>query len=299
MKEAAMIKWLNYHHLLYFRIIATEGSIARASERLMVGQPALSSQLKQLEESLGQKLFERKNRSLVITEAGKVALEYADEIFKKGEEFVQIFNEKTLSSKTHYRIGVVDSAPKILACDIAEKAQGYVDDCTVSLVEGTTEELVEQLNQHTLDIVVTNTLSVVGKEEIFSHRVGKQKVAVYGAQQFEDLTNGFPKSLDGKPFILPTKHSKLRYDIEHRFQQLKIQYDLIAEVQDSSVKKLMGEHGRGMIVLPEFAAQQLVNEKKLYKIGRLTDVNEEYWLLSRKRTIKTPITDALIKDYKI
>ena len=90
-----MIKWLNYHHLLYFRTIATEGSISRASEKLSVGQSALSSQLKQLEESIGQQLFQRKGRSLELTEAGKVALEYAEEIFQKGEEFVQIFNNKS------------------------------------------------------------------------------------------------------------------------------------------------------------------------------------------------------------
>lgn len=294
-----MIKWLNYHHLLYFSVIAKEGSIARASERLLIGQSALSSQLKQLEESLGQKLFERKNRSLVITEAGKIALEYAEEIFKKGEEFIQVFNNKSLAYKSHYRIGVADSLPKILACKLVEEAQKVGDDCFVTLTEGTPKELLEKLNGHKIDIILSNSSSVSSSRDIFSRSAGKAKVGVYGAKKYAKYSQGFPYSISGLPLILPTKHSKLRYDIEHIFQELHIQYDLVAEVQDSSVKKLMCEHGKALILIPEFAAKPLVKSERLFKIGRVPQLVEEYWLISQKRTINNPITDELIKNFKI
>lgn len=294
-----MIKWLNYHHLLYFRVIAKEGSIARASEVLLVGQSALSTQLKQLEESLGQKLFERKNKSLVITEAGKVALEYAEEIFKKGEEFIQVFNEQSLSTKSHYQIGVVASAPKVIACELLEQAQKYGDDCFITLAENTPEELIEKINKHEIDLALTNNLSVIGKEDIRVKLVGSSYISVYGAKKYAKFKDGFPESLEGAPLILPTKHSKLRYDIEHTFHELGIHYDLIAEVQDSSVKKLMGEHGKGLIFLPEFAAKPLVKEGKLYKIGRLPQIKEEYWIMTKKRTLSSPITEKILDNFTL
>lgn len=294
-----MIKWLNYHHLHYFRVIATQGSIAKASKVLNVGQPALSAQLKQLEENIGQELFERKNRSLVLTEAGKVALDYADEIFRKGEEFIQVFNQKSLSNKSVYKIGVVDSAPKQLTCWLTEEAQIADNECVVSLEEGTPKELNERLRSHELDIVLTNNLGFTGKDNIYSKSIGSYQVAAYGSKKFKKLDEDFPASLEGQPFILPTKHSKLRYDIEHSLMQHKIHYSLIAEVQDAAVKKLMAEHGTGIIFLPEFAARALVKEKKLYKIGIMDEVSEQYWLLAGKRTLKNPITDILMNKFEV
>ena len=294
-----MIKWLNYHHLLYFRVIATEGSIARASKELLIGQSALSTQLRQLEESLGQQLFQRKNKSLILTEAGKIALEYADEIFKKGEEFIQVFNQQNLSVKTHYKIGVVASAPKLIACQLMEQAQKYGNNCFVTMAEDTPENIVHRLSSHEFDLGLTNNLAVLGKDDLKVKSVGLSRICAYGARKFEKLIKDFPDSLNGQPFILPTKHSKLRYDLEHIFHQMRIQYDLIAEVQDSSVKKMMGEHAKGIIFLPEFAAKTLVKEGKLIKIGSLPELKEEYWLISKKRTITSPITEAMFAKFHI
>ncbi|MCT4641573.1 MAG: LysR family transcriptional regulator [Bacteriovoracaceae bacterium] len=293
-----MNKWLNYHHLLYFRVIATEGSIAKASERLLVGQPALSSQLKNLEESLGQKLFDRKNRSLVLTEAGKIALEYANEIFEKGEEFLQVFNNDNIVGKNHIRIGVVDSVPKVLACDFAEFAKNYSDDCFISLVEGKPKELMSELNNHQVDIFLTsNKDAFVEEDDILISHIGEDKISAYGSKDFYYLKTNFPKSLDRQEMILPTKHSKLRYDLELYFHYNKIHYNLYAEVEDSSVKKLMSEHGKGIIYLPNFAAKPLVEAKKLYKIGELEDVSEGYWLVAKKKVIDTPLVDHILKNF--
>lgn len=291
-------KWLNYHHLLYFRVIATEGSIAKASEKLFVGQPSLSSQLKNLEDSLGQKLFLRKNRSLVLTEAGKLALEYANEIFLKGEEFMQVFNDENLSKKFHYKIGVVDSAPKILTCELTEFAQKVGDNCLVTLTEGTPKELVESLNNHKIDLVLSTIKEISNQDDLIVSSPSTSPISAYASKDFEHLIKGFPESLNDQPFILPTRHTQLRYDLEQFIHSHHIHYNLIAEVQDSSVKKLMAEHGRGIIFLPDFAAKPLVDDGKLIKLGSLKDVTETYWLIAKKRTISTPISDKLIKDFK-
>lgn len=294
-----MIKWLNYHHLLYFRVIATEGSIARASDRLLVGQPALSSQLKQLEENLGQKLFERKNRSLVLTDAGKIALEYADEIFKKGEEFIQVFNNKSFAKKSHYRIGIADSVPKSLSYKLADETQAFSQESFISLKEGNPQEMVNQLIEHELDIILTNSLGVKTLEGLDLRSLGVTSMSIFGAKKFQKYRKNFPEYLDGSPFILPPKHSKTRYDIEHFFKDKKIHYDLVAEVQDSSLKKILAENGKAMIFLSDFAAAPLVKEGKLIKIGEVEELKEEFWLVTSKRTISNEITEHLLDKFSI
>lgn len=293
-------KWLNYHHLLYFRTIANEGSIAKASTVLKVGQPSLSSQLKTLEDSLGQKLFLRQNRSLVLTEAGKIALQYANEIFKKGEEFLHVFNEESLTLKTTYRIGVIDSAPKILTGKLSEECIQINDQCIVQLTEGTPEQLVRELNNHKLDLVLSTSKEFfVEEDEIVFKNLGDAQIKAFASKDFEHLIEDFPRSLNLQPLILPTKHSKLRYDLEHFFYQNKIQHKTLFEVQDSSVKKLMAEHGKGVVFLPLFAAQKYLDEGSLIDLGGLDGVVEDYWLISKKRTFKLEITEKIMRDFRI
>lgn len=294
-----MINWLNYHHLYYFRAIAVNGSIAKASAVLNVGASSLSAQLKNLENSLDQKLFERKNKQLILTEAGKIALKYADDIFQKGEEFVQVFNNKSLSLKANYNIGVVASAPKSLACRLMEEAQKFGDNSFITMSEDSPGELVKKVNNVEIDLALTSNLAILGIDELNITPIGESSVSIYGAKKFTKLKKGFPQSLNNQPFILPTNHSKLRYDIDHLFKSLNINYDIIAEVQDSSVKKMMGEHGKGLLFLPDFAAKALVKEGRLYKIGCTNMISEEYWLLSKKRTIKSQVTEKIISTFRI
>jgi LysR family transcriptional activator of nhaA len=129
--------------------------------------------------------------------------------------------------------------------------------------------------------------------------IGKSQMSIFGASRFKSLSKGFPYSLDGQPFILPPKHSKIRYEIEHYFQDQKIHYDLVAEVQDSSLKKILAENGKALIFLSDFAASNLVQEKKLIKIGEVESLQEEFWLLTSKRTIANDITGHLIDSFRI
>lgn len=292
------MKWLNYHHLLYFRAIAKEGSISKASEKLLVGQPALSTQLKQLEESLGVLLFERKNRSLVLTEAGRVALDYAEDIFNRGEEFLHAFHSKKFQRKSRYRLGAIAGLPKSLVCRSITMVKEIESDCFVSTFEGDNGELIQRLLNHDLDLVLTNDPGKPDRD-VFRKQIGKAKVFVYGAPKFKELKDNFPKSLCGAPFVLQTMHSKLRYDIEQSFLSQNIQYDLVAECEDSTVKKALARMGEGLVFLPEFAAAGLLEDKSLIEIGAFEDLSEEYWLLSARKLIKNPITDKLLTSFQI
>ena len=294
-----MIKWLNYHHLLYFRVIATEGSIAKASQVLHIGQPALSSQLKQLEESIGHQLFERRNRSLVLTEVGKIALDYADEIFKKGEEFIQVFNNKSFTEKSHFKIGVTDSVPKTLSYKLTEEVQKFSNKTFISLSEGNPQDMINKLRSHEVDLILTNSLVVNTLEGLNIQSVGQSPLSIYGSKKFLSLKDQQVTSIDSLPFILPPTHTKTRHEIEYFFKSKNLHYDLIAEVQDSSLKKLIAENGKALVFLSDVAAEHHVATQKLYKLISVYPLQEEFWLVTSKRTLKNSISEYLQDSFSI
>lgn len=293
-------QWLNYHHLYYFWVIATEGSIARASARLRLGQPTLSTQLKHLEDSVGRPLFDRRNRRLVLTDAGRIALQYASEIFRMGSEMVEAIQDRApRSGKTHVQIGALDSVPKHLTLKLTEAAYN-VGPCTVSILEGKGDELLRELQAHRLDLVLANAPPALDELGRLSVRpIGKIPISVYGAPKFKTLIKRFPESLSGQNFVLPTYHSKLRHDLEHYFRMTRISIVPIAETQDSSLQKLMGSSGLGLIPLAESEAAELVREKSLVKIGKLDNVAEEFWLITTARKVENPIAAQLAKSFTL
>lgn len=293
-------QWLNYHHLYYFWVIASEGSIARAATRLRLGQPTLSTQLKHLEDSVGRPLFDRRNRRLVLTDAGKIALQYASEIFRMGSEMVEAIQDRApRSGKTHVQIGALDSVPKHLTLRLTEAAYA-AGPCTVSILEGKGDELLRELQAHRLDLVLANAPPALDESGKMSVRpIGKIPISVYGAPKFRGLTKKFPESLSGQSFVLPTYHSKLRHDLEHYFRMARITIIPIAETQDSSLQKLLGTSGVGLIPIADSEASELVREKSLVKIGKLENVSEEFWLITSSRKVENPIAAQLAKSFTL
>jgi LysR family transcriptional activator of nhaA len=291
-----MAQWLNYHHLLYFRAIATEGSIARASEKLRLGQPTLSAQLKQLEDMVGKALFERRNRRLVLTEAGLDALNYANEIFRLGDEMLEVLKDRTPENQLHLQIGALDSVPKSVILRLV-LAASRISPCVVSILEGKGDELLRELRAHRIDLILANyPPQVMEGAEVHSRSVAKLPVSVYGAKKFRSLRAKFPQSLDAKPFVLPTAHSKLRFDLNHYFKLHGISALPVAETQDTSLQKLLAENGIG---LAPFSEEAGVKEKSLVKIGRLKDVFEEIWLISAQRKLENPVAAELMKSFTL
>jgi LysR family transcriptional activator of nhaA len=290
------MKWLNYHHLIYFREIATCGSISKASEKLLIGQPALSAQLKQLEEELQIGLFERKNRKLVLTDAGKVVLKYADEISKLGQELLQVVQDKSYTTKTNLRIGALDSVPKQIVWEITQKARAF-GECFISVIEGSQEELTAELQLRNIDCFISNFSGDVSRDKnMNSKSFVKAPVSIYGSKEFLSLKKNFPKSLSGVPMILPTHHSKLRHDLDDFFELKNIRIVCELETQDTSLMKIFATQSAGLAALPDVAALNLVRDKNLYKIGTLPNIKEEYWVISSKRTIDNPIATNLINS---
>lgn len=294
------MQWLNYHHLYYFRVIATEGGIARAAEKLRLGQPTLSTQLKQLEDMVGTPLFERRNRKLILTEAGKAALDYANEIFRLGDEMLEVLKDRNVQNQIHLQIGALDSVPKNVILGLVMEAY-KIAPCTVSILEGKGDELLRELAAHRIDLMLSNYPPAAGeKTEIYSKSVAKIPVSIYGAKKFKGLKTSFPKSLDGKPFVLPTSHSKLRHDINHYFKLQNIQITPIAETQDTSLQKLLAVNGLGLAPLSEVSAEfGEPSKNNLLRLGRLEGVHEEVWLISAQRKLENPVATRLMKTFSL
>jgi LysR family transcriptional activator of nhaA len=289
-----MDKWLNYHHLIYFRTIATEGSLSKASEKLKVGQPALSSQLKSFEEYLGIKLFDRVNKRLVLTETGKMALEYANKIHNLGQELLTTIDQKQVQKTQHLSVGALDSIPKHLILDVIHEAK-KIDNCHFTIVEGSIHEMMELLNRHELDVVIADhTLSSDSQARVFCKRFLTVEMKAYATDKYKDLKKDFPKSLKDQPVILPTDHSQQRFELDQFFLNNDLDVEVIAQTQDTSVQKLLALAGEGIIFLPEFAAHDYVKANQLLELGSLEGFEAQYFLISSNRTIKNPALSSII-----
>lgn len=293
------MRWINYHHLLYFHTIAQEGGVAKASRKLRVGQPALSTQLKQLEASMGFPLFERINKKLFLTEKGKIIFEYASEIFKLGQEMLEAAADQLPEKQIHLQIGALDSLPKTLIHQLVEAAY-RAGPCVISVLEGEGDRLLRELAAHRVDLVLTNSPAALeSKSDFYSKRVAEMKVAVCGAAKYKSLKKNFPRSLQHQPFVLPTSHSKLRRDVDHFFETQGIRTRVIGETQDIEVQKLIALSGHGLIPIALPAVKEQLKNGSLVQIGELQNIHEQLWLTSASRRVQNPIAARLIKQFEV
>lgn len=294
-----MNSWINYHHLYYFKTIAEEGSISKAAEKLRLGQPTLSLQLKRFEEILGIRLFERRHKRLVLSEQGKIALEYARSIFKMGNEMVEVLNDRYHPTRVHVQVGALDSISKLVILSLTKMAY-KIGPSILSLIEGKTEELLRELLAHRLDLFVTDYIPTGEETKSLTHRlVGKSSTSIFGAPSFKSLKKKFPPSLSGEQFIFPTFDSRLRHSVEQWLKRHDIKADIIAETQDVSVRNLMAIEGLGLIPSAPFNVERHVKSGALIEIGPLQGVSEELYLMTAQRKIENPIAARLMKEFSV
>lgn len=292
-----MTPWINYHHLFYFKTIAEEGSVSKAAEKLRLGQPTLSSQLKQLEESLDTKLFDRRHKKLIITEQGKVALDYAKSIFQKGSEMYEVLQGNESSLKPHLRVGTLDSVAKQITMKFVKSSMD-AGPCQITLSEGSPEQMLELLLLHKIDVYITNASPTgLNTRDLYIKRIKKEKVAFFASAKFKKLKKNFPESINHQNLVLPTYDSKLREDIDHWAKQHKLQLDILVESQDIGMKKLLAVEGFGIMAAAKHTVENQVKAKALYEIGSLNDVYEELYLVTAKRQRPNKVLKSAIDNF--
>lgn len=287
--------WLNYHHLLYFWTVAREGTIARAGEKLHLGQPAISTQLRQLEQSLGQKLFQKSGRNLELTEMGRMVYRYADEIFSLGREMLDSVKGRPTGKPVRFVVGIVDVLPKLIAKRLLEPALQLSDPLKLVCIEDSLERLLSELALHNVDIVLSDT-PVTGAMRIraFNHLLGESYMAVFGTKELaRKYRKGFPKSLNGAPFLLQGRASAVRRSLETWFDSHDLHPQIRAEFDDSALLKVFGQAGEGLFAAPFVINDEICRQHEVELVGEILSVREHFYAISAERRIKHPAVLAI------
>ncbi len=290
------MEWLNYHHLLYFWVVATQGSIAKASKELRLAHPTVSAQLHRLEDVLGEKLFERRGRQLVLTEFGRVALRYADEIFSLGREFMDTAKGRPSGRPLRLVVGISDALPKSIVYRILEPAFHLKEDVRVICREGQSADgLMAELAMHTVDVVLADAPVGPGTSvRAFSHQLGECGTAFFAAPEIaKTCRRRFPGSLEGVPFLLPGNGTTLRRALDTWLDSLKIRPKVIAEVDDPALAKVVAEAGHGVFAAPEVIEKDVRQRYNVELIGRTEEVRHRFYAISVERKIRHPAVVAI------
>lgn len=291
---------LNYNQLYYFYKIAELGSIAEASKNVLISSPALSMQLKELEETLGSPLFDRVGKKLILTDTGSVVFEYAKDIFKLGLELKDTINDRTVDKRLRIEIGCQDSIPK----KIVDELLAFLLDqkkCRVVVREGDREQLIQMQNSFQLDLILTNSVPSVNNNFIYESKLLlKEEIVISGSPSLcKKIKTKKLSSLKGQPFILPTFDTSLRQKIDTYFTHNHINVDCIAEVEDMAMEIDLAIRGFGFIATIRSAVSDQLKNKNLVEICTLKDLQDEVWMIIGKRKIINPLALFALKQFKM
>jgi LysR family transcriptional activator of nhaA len=290
------LPWLNYHHLLYFHATARDGSMSAAAKKLRLAQPTLSGQIKQLEESLGEPLFERRGKRLELTPMGRTVYQYADEIFGLGQELLHAVRGKPAGRALRFSVGVSDALPKLVIYRLLEPVLALEGGARLDLRDGDLPSLLAELGAHRLDLVLTDApLAADGGIRAYSHSLGESSVTFFGTPSLAAaLRPGFPGSLDRAHMLLPGRAIALRRSLDEWMDRLGIVPDIVAEIQDSALLKAFGHRGVGVFAAPTIVAREVTEQFGVEPIGVAEEVVERFWAISAERRIRHPALGAVV-----
>lgn len=285
---------LNFHHLRYFWVIAHERSLTKAAARLHVSASALSIQLRQLEERLGQALFERKNRRIELTEGGRIALEYADAIFRSGEELVSTLKGSARKGRAVLRVGAVATLSRNFQIGWLRPLLGR-DDVELVLRSGTLNELLVQLAAHSLDVVLTNaSVPRDAKAPWRVFKIGEQEATLVGRPTRKHKKFRFPDDLRQTPIVLPGPESSLRESFDTLMEQAGIRPLIAAEVDDMAMLRLVARESKGVALVPPVVVKDELERGTLVQRARVTGLKETFYAVTASRRFGNPLLKTLL-----
>jgi LysR family transcriptional activator of nhaA len=292
------VERLNYHHLLYFWMVAREGTVGRAATLLRLAQPTLSSQIHALEGALKEKLFERAGRGLRLTEMGRLVFRYADEIFELGRELTESVRGQPSGRPLRLTVGVSDGMPKLVAYRLIEPALALPQPVRLVVHEQSTERLLAALALHELDVVLTDRLAPPGVSvRAFNHLLGACGTTLFAAPRLAaKYRRRFPRSLDGAPFLLPGETSSLRRALEQWFEKQRIRPRIVGEFDDSTLIKVFGQAGAGVFAAPSIIESSVRKQYGVAVVARLERVRERFYAVSAERRLKHPGVIAITES---
>jgi len=286
---------INYKHLNYFWVVAKEGGITRASERLHLTPQTISGQLSLLEESLGEALFVRVGRSLELTETGRLVLSYAGEIFSLGGELEEMVRNLPAGRPLMFKVGVADVVPKSIAYRLLAPALKLPEPVRIVCREGSIDTLLTELAVHRVDLVIADGPIPAGVNvRGFNHPLGDCGITFFAtAQLARKLGKNFPHNLSGAPLLLPGEMTVVRSRLMQWFDGLRIYPRIVGEFDDSALMKAFGRAGAGVFIAPTPIAVEVEKQYDVAAIGQTDEVRDHFYAISVERKISHPAVAAI------
>ncbi|WP_291863743.1 LysR family transcriptional regulator [Bradyrhizobium sp.] len=285
---------LNYHHLRYFWAIAHEGSLTRAAERLNLSQSALSVQLAKLELQLGHPLFERAGKRLVLTEAGRIALDYADTVFQAGDELVSTMQGRPVDRRQAFRVGALTTLSRNFQLEFLRPLVGRAD---VELIvrSGTMRDLLARLEAHEIDVVLANSAPQHDARSDFRNRLlDQQPVALVRRPGVRSNSFRFPEDLRTEPILLPSLDSEIRVAFDRILELAGVRPVISAEVDDMAMLRLLARDSDGLTLVPPIVVRDELAAGVLVEVCPIPNLSESFYAITQKRRFPNPLLGELL-----
>jgi LysR family transcriptional activator of nhaA len=291
------MEWLNYHHLLYFWAVARYGSVVRASAELHLAQPTISGQVRRLEHVLGEKLFDRVGRQLVLTNVGRTVFRYADEIFSLGDDLLGTLRGRPSTRPLRLTVGVADMLPKVLVQKLLEPA--FHIERPIHLVcreDRVVEDFMSQLAGQELDLVLADRPLGPGiRAHAFNHLLGECGTTFLASPKVAArLRRGFPRSLESAPCLLPGPHATMRRALDQWLHGARLRPTVVAEFDDSALMYAFGEQGHGAFPSPTVFENEFRQRYDVRVVGRVPSVRQHFYAISVDRRLHNPAVAAIV-----
>jgi LysR family transcriptional activator of nhaA len=262
---------------------------------LRLAQPTLSGQIRKLEDSLGEKLFVKDGRNLALTDAGRFVRGYTDQIFSLGREMLDGLRGLPTGRPARLLVGIADVVPKLICHRLLQIALEMEDPVELVLHEGKTHDLLAALALQEYDMVLTD--APIGPSvhvKAFNHSLGESGVGFFAVPELARRhRRGFPKSLDAAPMLLPTPNTTLRHSLDSWFDSVEVRPKVVAEIEDTALMKVFGQHGTGIFAAPVVVADELRQMRRVQLLGSTDDIHEHFYAITVERRIKNPAVAAI------
>jgi len=291
------MEWLNYHHLLYFWSVAKHGTVAKACAELRLAQPTISAQIRVLEDTLGEKLFVRSGRYLVLTEMGRVVFKYADDIFSLGRDLLNTVKGRGSGRPMRLAVGIADAVPKLLASQLLKSAFSVAGATRIVCWEDKIDRLLADLAIHGLDLVIADTPAPPNiKVQAYNHLMGESGVTLFApAKLAARYRRNFPRSLESAPMLLPTTNAMLRRLLDDWFDRKDIHPNIVGEFEDSATLKAFGQEGHGLFPGSSVMEKEICRQYQVQVVSRVNSVKQRFYAITVERRLKHPSVLAIFE----
>lgn len=289
---------MNFKHLRYFWVVAKAGGVMRAGEQLHTTPQTLSGQIKLFEDWLGHKLFRKVGRGLELTEQGRIALDYAEEIFALGAALETEVRHKRGERRTlDFRVGVADAVAKSVVYQLLEPALEGPEPVRLICHEGKYDELLAQLALHRLDLLIADErVSSKVSVRAFNHLLGRSSMSFFCAQALRPHVQGaFPQCLDGAPMLVQSATASVRRQLDPWLMRHRLRPRIVGEFDDTALMNAFGREGRGVFMAPTVLEAQISLQYRVDVLGRSTELVEEFFAISVERRISHPSVAAITR----